>query len=769
MIFQLNKKGGKVCFLVYISLFCFLCSICTATQEQKDNNRDDIEIIKQRLVKQFLQERWEKGSSVYTIKNVYHALKNINPDGSWPEIDYKYLGLKPTAKGNIERHFSSKLEPMAMAYRAPESPLYGDVKLKRAIHLGLNYWLDNNFRHEAWSHDLMRIPAAIARLFIMLDKELTEEEIQKGLVILERANPERKKVKRVFTGQNIIWLGEINAMRGLILRDYALVKKMYHIMAATLEPGVEGKRNGIQHDFTYRHNHIFYNHGYGAPFAKDSANLCLLLAGTQFSLPEKAINTLTSFILDSSQWMIRKGYIDYSAAGRCIADKWCNRAAGSFLTAARAMRKVPTGRKEEFSALIDRMEKKPDARPLEGNRFFWLADMMSHHRQAYYASVRMYSPRIPNTEVTCANRLGLKSHHIADGANFIMRTGNEYRYIQAVWDWQKIPGTTVVQKPKLGEIVKTGGGKYVQIFGLKDFAGGVSDGTYGMAAFDFVNPNDRLKVHKAWFFFDKEFVCLGNSITTPSMYRYKFYVDPRRHAVTTLNQCNLQGDVTAYFDNQKQILKKGAHKLKRPSWVYHDKIAYIFPERRMTDVYISNDIQKGSWQQLGAYQSKTEVSMDVFKLWIDHGELLGRRPYDSNAPYYSYIVVPGIEITDIPSYISKNEVQILKNNYDIQAVKHGKLKITQIAFYKAGSLKIDAKTTVKVSCPCLVMVQQVKEGLKITVSDPSQKLAEIYLSVDAKFKGDGCSWDKKNVTRVLLEMPQGNYAGQSIVRILTRP
>ena len=87
-------------------------------------------------------------------------------------------------------------------------------------------------------------------------------------------------------------------------------------------------------------------------------------------------------------------------------------------------------------------------------------------------------------------------HHFGDGSNFISLTGKEYFNIYPVWDWQKIPGTTVVQKPELPhwkEIAKKG---------LTDFVGGVSDGEYGAAAFDFASAHDPLKARKAWFFFE---------------------------------------------------------------------------------------------------------------------------------------------------------------------------------------------------------------------------------------------------------------------------
>ena len=101
-------------------------------------------------------------------------------------------------------------------------------------------------------------------------------------------------------------------------------------------------------------------------------------------------------------------------------------------------------------------------------------------------------------------------HHFGDGSNFVQRAGTEYFDIFPVWDWQKIPGTTILQKPQMPhfrEIAKKG---------LSEFAGGASDGKYSALGFNFTSVHDPLKAKKAWFYFDNEYVCLGAGIATTS-------------------------------------------------------------------------------------------------------------------------------------------------------------------------------------------------------------------------------------------------------------
>src|SRR5690606_24867433 len=128
--------------------------------------------------------------------------------------------------------------------------------------------------------------------------------------------------------------------------------------------------------------------------------------------------------------------------------------------------------------------------------------------------------------------------------------------IYPVWDWQKIPGTTVVQKPELPhwkEIAKKG---------LTDFVGGVSDGEYGAATFDFASAHDPLKARKSWFFFDREYVSLGAGIKSEASYP----------VVTTINQTLLDSEVVVKRKDASEKLQAGQHILEGVSWVFHGKI-----------------------------------------------------------------------------------------------------------------------------------------------------------------------------------------------------
>jgi chondroitin AC lyase len=344
---------------------------------------------------------------------------------------------------------------------------------------------------------------------------------------------------------------------------------------------------------------------------------------------------------------------------------------------------------------------------------------------------------------------GLMNHHYADGSNFISRTGEEYFNIFPVYDWQKIPGTTVVQKPSLPPETE------IQKRGLTEFVGAVTNGKMGAAVFDFKCLIDPLSAKKSWFFFEKEYVCLGTGID--------YYGD--LPVVTTLNQCLLKGDVVVMQGNNRSIVSRGDHDLQNVKWIIHDNVAYVFPEN--TSLVLSNQSAKGSWYRINQQSDspREEISMDVFKLWMDHG----KRP--SNAGY-SYIVVPSVTESDLTGTNAGRSIEVLANNSDIQAVKHNGLNVCQMVFYKAGKISVAPDITIGMDSPGLIMVRTEGKVIKeISVSDPSRRLGKIHFSVSVRIDKKGgdfkATWDEaEGLTEISVDLPQGVYAGSSVTVIL---
>jgi chondroitin AC lyase len=287
--------------------------------------------------------------------------------------------------------------------------------------------------------------------------------------------------------------------------------------------------------------------------------------------------------------------------------------------------------------------------------------------------------------------------------------------------------------------------------GKTGFVGAVTDGTYGATAFDFESPLDPLKAKKAWFFFDREYVCLGAGISSKSEFP----------VVTSINQCLLKGDVIARKSHEKITLEKGEHQLSKVNWVVQDGIAYVFPTP--TDVFLNNKSYTGYWHDLVSTTRKINSDKDtkeLFSLWIDHG----KKPQNAS---YSYIVAPGTNLSaNDPDSIS-SRVKILMNTSKIQAVRHIGLNITQVVFYDQGTLKLDNGIILTSQNPGIVMLRGSGQGIEeITVADPGRKLHNFELSISENFTGSGANWKtiwnkEEKKTEISFHLPGGQLAGKS--------
>ena len=675
----------------------------------------DLETVKGRMLDSFL--RSASATRAQTL------MQSLRPNGAWPDIDYK----DRTPSGWRTCRHLSNVRVLASAYKSPRSKLHGDRRLRQAIDSSLSYWLDNDFQNPNWWWNQIGVPKSLQATLLCMEGELSSQQRSQALKILKRA-------KIGMTGQNLVWVTELTAVRGILEKNPELVSRAYRRIAEEIRITTS---EGLQADFSFhQHGPCLYNHGYGASFAMDCSRIAEQVAGTAFAFPPEKITYLASYLLDGSQWMARGAAADFGAEGREIARP--GQSARYLSPAAHNLLTVTKNRQPELEALAARAAGK-EAPPLEGNRHFWHSDLMTHHRAGYYASARMFSRRITNTDHPC-NREGLKSHHIADGCNIIMRTGHEYRDIYPVWDWQKIPGTTVEQRARLQGSPRRKG--------TRDFVGGVSDGRYGLAAFDFVR--DDLSARKCWVFFDDEYVCLGAGISCSS----------DNPVATTLSQCHLSGKVTVCEGGKTRQLSGGSHLLNGLTWVWHDGVTYRFFQPLAA--HVEGATKRGSWRDISARYSATPVACDVFTLWLDHGK------HPRNASY-AYCVLP---TADSPPGAGQSlpPVRILANTPSLQAVWHEKLCIAAIAFYQSGTIEIVPGQTLSVDTPCLLLWREQPGKVTISVTNPKNKEATVNLRVGGtQLTGDDVrQLSSPPGSQLALDLPGDIYAGQSLTRTLSK-
>ncbi|MCP4312088.1 MAG: chondroitin lyase [Bacteroidetes bacterium] len=696
-------------------LFCMLFSGSLYAES-------DIDVVKRRVVAEILQTEVDDDL-------VSKLIQSLKEDGSWSGINYTDLSLTGFQNGV---HLKN-LETFSLAYRQNSSSYYHSPDLLERIIKSLRFWCERDFISDNWHDNQVSTPRRLVNVLLLLEDHIEPGLRDEAVQIIGRANLNAPGAR---PGADRTKIGEIAAKKGLVVGDDKAFGEILRVLSEQIRFNTGGRGIQVDYSFHHRYDRVNTTYSYGTAYADALARWAAFVAGTSYAFTPDRLEQLTDYYLDGICKQAVYGiYLEKGAMNRGISRKEIfnpiSTATPENLLIASDYRK---GELEEIMGLR-RAEISPSA---SFAKFFWQSEHFVFQRPGFYTTVRMFSIRNQNMEYP-HNSEGVLNHHRGDGTNHLSVRGSEYLNIWPVYDWQKIPGTTVLQKPALppaNQVLKPG---------VTDFVGAVCDGRYGAVCFDFISPIDLTRARKGWFFFDEEYVCLGAGIESPTR---------TLPLVTTTEQVLLQGEVIVSNGRDVDTLDRGIHEIKNVDWIIHNGTGYRFPDS--TTVHLSNREESGRWTDISKqYHSPKElVTEDVFKLWIDHGVRpqgnIGQTNYASTIPKdvkYQYMVVP----VATPGQMNDDrDIEVLVNNRKIQAVKDHESGRVQAIFYHAGEINISEGMLLSVDSPGAVMLKlnngEVKE---ITVADPSRRLNRIHIQITG-------------MDKLAIELPGGIYAGQSV-------
>ncbi|MGM0487438.1 MAG: polysaccharide lyase 8 family protein [Planctomycetota bacterium] len=713
----------------YMLLLCFIGGACSHIADANDTPcAEDLQTIKKRLRVRQLQ-----GVDQGLRRQANRYARDLAEDGSWAGVDY---ADKSRARWKPSEHLN-RLVALARAQQSWDGSSGGNGKLKQAVLAAFRHWIEKDYQSDNWWWNIIYTPRQLVDVMVLMENALPAEDLRKGLAITRRAWP--KSDRQYMTGANLVWRAKTAIKQACLEGNCQLL----HTAASAVDDTAKIKSGeGIQADYSFhQHGPQLYSGSYGMAFTGDWAEMASLLRNTQFAFDTKHVRNFRGYLLDGQQWMVRDGLFDYSPCGRAVTRKGGTRP-DTLREAALHLAKLDTPRHEELVALARKLEDgsfDPGEGP-RGNRNFWRSDFMVHRRKAFYASVNVTSTRTRGAEVV--NQEGIKSYHLAHGCNYLLLQADEYKSIFPVWDWQRVPGVTCEQID--GSLPRPGG------LGSTDFAGGVSDGEYGAAAFiyhDRKNPG-HAKAKKAWFFFDSEYVCLGAGIQCES----------DNPVYTSVNQCLLDGEVQVANDNGIVNVEQGQTESGNFRKVKHDGVTYVFP--RSQKAFLSTQTQSGSWWEINHPSPKEPVTLPVFSLWIDHGE----KP---EAASYCYLVMIGAKWKESSTSAKDLPVQIIDNDPSLQAVYHRDLNTAQIVFYEPGRVQLPDGVEWTLNQPGMLMLRDVPGGVQLCVSSPEHRSGTVKITCNRELSGSNCAWNaSEGVTEVIIDLPDGLHAGESVVKVL---
>ncbi len=673
---------NKLCRKFYFVLVLVCFIISTA------HGQDEFERIEKRII-----------AYLKTNADTVHNL-SIKMDGSWTDIDYA---------SKAETNWA----PLKHLHRIKQFALQENIAPAKVL-TALRYWLQVNPKSNNWFQNDIASPTAIGEILMLLkSRDIVPVALRDSLINQMKQGDVEKAI-----GANKLDIAIHMLYRACVGKDINLMDSAVN---QSFMPITLSNNEGLQPDYSYRqHGPQLQIASYGEVFLTGEYKVASWLIGTRYALPAEKLKILDQYLINTYLKTIRGRYIDFSTEGRGISrndvlDKLNITSKASKHSLLALAKLVNPNNDQVLVAAEERIlqTQAPFFLVKPAHSYFYKSDYTLHTRPAYSFNVRTVSKRTIRTEA--GNRENLVGKFLPDGATNIQRSGAEYFNIMPIWEWDKIPGITsrdyaIDQKTTLewGER------------GVGAFIGGTTDGVYGTTVYN-LNYNE-VTAKKAWFFFDDEVVCLGTDINS-------FAKEP---ITTSINQTWQKGKVSA-FANGKFVDANEGFIDAAIQWVWHDSVGYYFPNKGQ--ISLTNDEQTGSWATINANRSKTEIKGKVFKLWFNHG-------VDPVNQTYAYIVKPGVGENEMNKI---SPIKIIANTSVMQAVVHTDLQMVQIVFYEAGSFTSEGYT-ITVDQPCVLLVKDIKSKNPIvSVSDPTQKLTAIRISL--------------NAIPASITLPQGDYKG----------
>ena len=417
---------------IYVNLFIAVLCVCSCCKAQSE-----LQTI-QNSVKQIVLTRAEVATATES-QTVEQDLKSMQPDGSWTDQVYTDTDRNHwKAKDHLPR-----LERIARSFYS-RGNVPADVRNR--ILVSLQYWLDHDPQNVNWWFNEIGVPRNVGNILVMLGDDAPTDLKHRGTELMKRANWSRQ------TGANLLDETWIQVMRGCLSDSTPVIAEAFARTWQEIRV-VHPDQEGIQADGSFhQHGPLLYNESYGTVMLDGALRFLTVADKTSYQPPPAVLDTINTLLIDGDAWMSRGWVWDWGTCGRSICRPGATmHSIQSTLDQVSGCRRSREAEAKQLDA--DLRESADTVRPA-GNRFFWCSDYMVQRQKDFFASIRMYSTRTANTD-ELTNGENQRSHHIADGATCLMLSGREYFDIYPVWDWRRIPGTTIEQDlPMLPSAIK---------------------------------------------------------------------------------------------------------------------------------------------------------------------------------------------------------------------------------------------------------------------------------------------------------------------------
>ena len=618
--------------------------------------------------------------------------RSLRTDGSWPDIDYQ-SPMRSSWKPSWHLY---RVMLLCRAYYK-----YNDQKYLDAVHLALHFWISHDFLCSNWWQNQINIPCAYTSLMIMLDDQATTDEL---------SYLEDKLVKRIPlykpTGQNLIWQYDNQARVALIYHNQHAFNNLIKGIQQVIQISV---KEGIQPDYSFQQHGVMLQFGnYGIHFVNSLLFWMNVTAGSKFSFAPDKQQILFKYCVDGLKWTIYKGGMDITGVGRQIRKDYTIKRGSNLFDDFNLIKQIDPD-KDICRYSLDGFAtwRQTDCK-LSGNKGFWRSGyMIQRDGGNYMMSVKTQGGTVKKVE--SINDENLKGSFLNDGVTLIQRTGLEYRNIEALWNWDMLPGTTcdTTVNPGDRKIFSSSNDASVFVGQLSDEHEGVSTMYYnrlGVAAY------------KSYFFVDDMMIALGAGITSPNS----------AHLVTTLNQ---------RFYHHGKTLITGTTTNNR-QWLWQDSIGY-FSLNGKQNIKSRIEQRVGNWFNIDHASDNTFISDSLLTLYVGHDQ----------TNQYAYMIKPTASLAETKSIAQNHLPIVISNTTEVQGIAMQNLAM--IVFYKPSTISILNTRIISVDHPCIILYKNDGNEHQLWVSDPTKKLDTIHVTIDKQI--------------LTVRLPRGDLAGSTAI------
>ena len=635
------------------------------------------------------------------VEEIDTYLSSMQSDGSFRDIYYQSDDLVYWEP----RYHLERLIAMAYAYTEEGSAYKGDHALFDKIVLGLQYWYNLNLVSPNSWFDRIAVPQRFGAFFIALKEHSLDlpQELRDG-VIARWWNIGGVPDDRA-GGVNNSDLALQRLYYGLVTEDTNIVDEAVYYIRKTIH--YVSNNEGFQYDNSYfTHGNQLYIGGYGENHLLLLTKVGVCLMGTKYEFDVDEMAVMSRFVRNTFIPSIRGGSLQWNSYGRGIARKDDLSKKERLCPIMQRMAILDEKHNEEYLSALMRIkgEKEADDHVKSLSNWYWLADYYLHVRPGFTFSVRTNSVNTVKPEH--GNGENLLGYYLGEGSTCLTMNGFEYYNIMPIWDWSKIPGTTVSQLDYIPNQEAWG------IDGTSRFSGGVTDSISGVATFLYEDTIDGepQSANKSWFMFDDEVVCLGNSLSS-------------LHDMTTTVEQSWGGQVVELSNNRTQNKIKYQEDFKDLAIndssviVSHNGICYFFPDS--VNLNISNHSQSGSWNIINTSLPDSVVTGKVFTLSLNTKK-------ESSNRKYAYVIYPKFDDSETVESKMKN-VDIIANTDSVQIVYHKLSDKFGIVFFKPCTLNT-TYFTISASNPCVILYSARENS--VYIADPEKKEKTVYITLN---------------------------------------